>query len=159
MSKPNKNGLKIYTYIWLFVFPICFFANKNKFKGGIWFLKTVLCPSLQLSAGVDGMEALAGGCSRRAQNPPEFSFILASIREYTGAAREKSRVGGWVTQSIPLPPSSQPCHILLRAREQEKPLFQGWGDTMEIRDELEKLFYLVEDSSEKPAGKESTGLA
>lgn len=29
---------------------------------------------------------------------------------------------------------------------------------MEIRNKLEKLFYLVEDSSEKPAGKEREGL-
>lgn len=33
------------------------------------------------------------------------------------------------------------------------------GDTEEVRNELEKLFYLVEDSSEKPVWKQNTGFA
>lgn len=49
-SKPNKTGLKIYTYIYGFsFFPIHFVANKNKFKDDIWFLKTILSFSLAVS--------------------------------------------------------------------------------------------------------------
>lgn len=92
----------------------------------------------------------------------ESPRVLLHPRQDPGVHRgcQGEEQGGWVGDTEhPPAPSSQPCHILLRAREHEKPLFKGWGDTMEIRDELEKSFYLVEDSSEKPAGKESTGFA
>jgi len=66
-------------------------------------------------------------------------------------------LGGTDTQHLPVP--SRLCCILLAARQQNKPLLKGQGHTMEIRNKQEKLFYLVEDSSEKPAWKENRRFA
>lgn len=55
-SKPNKNGLKIYTYIYGFSFFLSIsLQTKKKFEGDIWFLKMVLSFSSAVSqSGWDG---------------------------------------------------------------------------------------------------------
>lgn len=82
-STPNKNGIKIYTYIWLFILPIRFIANKNKFKGGIWFLKRVL--SFSSAASWSGWD---GGTDLWLLTPgSESPWVLLHPRQYPGIDR------------------------------------------------------------------------
>lgn len=85
---------------------------------------------------------------------PSSSRVTGSRRVLQG-----EKQAGWDRHTAsPCPLRSWLCYILLGARQQSKLLFKGEGCMMEIRNKVEKLFYLVEDSSEKPAWKENTSL-
>lgn len=97
--------------------------KKNKFKGGIWFLKAVLSFSSAVSwSGWDGgtdLWLLTMGS--------ESPRVLLHPRQYPGVdgcCQGEEQVG-WGRHKPSLLLLS--CYILLRARKQEKPLFKGRG--------------------------------